>query len=180
MDQFEKVERLVQKANVSYEEARQALENSGGDMLEAMILLEKSGKAKAPAQSVITTQYDSQHQYTSVPAQVETSRKSHDAKEKAKDFGEKAKVFFRKAGHFLSSNNLVMTRRGEVKIRLPLWAVLIVLLALWHITLIAFIISLFCGCSYRFEGETNLRTADDLMEKASQTAEKIKEEYQKL
>ena len=45
MDQFEKVEKLKERANVTYEEAKQALEASGWDVLEAMIYLEKQGKA---------------------------------------------------------------------------------------------------------------------------------------
>ena len=47
MDKFEKVERLRANANVSYEEAAAALDACGGDLLDAMILLEKQGKAKA-------------------------------------------------------------------------------------------------------------------------------------
>ena len=38
---FEKVEKLRERANVSYEEAKNALERSNGDMLDAMILLER-------------------------------------------------------------------------------------------------------------------------------------------
>lgn len=45
MDQFEKVEKLKERANVTYEEAKQALEASEWDILEAMIYLEKQGKA---------------------------------------------------------------------------------------------------------------------------------------
>ena len=39
MDMFEKVDMLRERANVSYEEAKNALEKSNGDVLEAMILL---------------------------------------------------------------------------------------------------------------------------------------------
>ena len=46
MDNFEKVEKLRQHANVSYEEAKEALERSDWDILDAMIYLEKTGKVK--------------------------------------------------------------------------------------------------------------------------------------
>ena len=39
MDNFEKVERLVEKANVSFEDAKAALDEANGDLLDAMILL---------------------------------------------------------------------------------------------------------------------------------------------
>ncbi|MDY5103377.1 MAG: UBA/TS-N domain protein, partial [Agathobacter sp.] len=41
MDNFEKVEKLKERANVTYEEAKQALEACDWDILEAMIYLEK-------------------------------------------------------------------------------------------------------------------------------------------
>ena len=41
---LELVEQLRQHADVSYEEARAALEHSGGDLLEALIWLERMGK----------------------------------------------------------------------------------------------------------------------------------------
>ena len=44
MTNFEMVETLREKANVSYEEAKDALEQSNWDLLDAMLLLEKAGK----------------------------------------------------------------------------------------------------------------------------------------
>ena len=44
MDQLEKVDKLRERANVSYEEAKEALEASNWDLLDAMVYLEKHGK----------------------------------------------------------------------------------------------------------------------------------------
>ncbi|NLO13382.1 MAG: ubiquitin, partial [Clostridiales bacterium] len=44
MDHFEMVEKLRQKANVSYEEAKAALEHSEWDLLDALVYLESQGK----------------------------------------------------------------------------------------------------------------------------------------
>ena len=44
MNDFEKVELLRQKANVTYEEAKDALKACNGDMLDAMVYLEKSAR----------------------------------------------------------------------------------------------------------------------------------------
>ena len=44
MEFFEKVEALREKANVSYEVAKEAMEACNYDMLDAMIYLEKQGK----------------------------------------------------------------------------------------------------------------------------------------
>ena len=81
MDIFEKVEKLVEKAGVSYEDAKAALDKAEGDLLDAMILLEKEGKAKAPEQSSYSTKYDQQAQYVSVEETVENDRKSYTKEE---------------------------------------------------------------------------------------------------
>jgi hypothetical protein len=41
---IEQVEKLKERADITYEEAREALEKAGGDLLEAIILLEREGK----------------------------------------------------------------------------------------------------------------------------------------
>ena len=46
MDHFEMVEKLRTKANVSYEEAKAALEKTDWDVLDALVLLENEGKVK--------------------------------------------------------------------------------------------------------------------------------------
>ena len=44
MDHLEMVEKLREKANVSYEEASAALEKCNWDLLDALLLLESEGK----------------------------------------------------------------------------------------------------------------------------------------
>lgn len=41
MDKLEKIDMIRQRLNVSYEKANQALEEAGGDVVEALIKLEK-------------------------------------------------------------------------------------------------------------------------------------------
>ena len=45
---LEQVEKLRQRANISYDEARAALEKTDGDILEAIINLEKENRISAP------------------------------------------------------------------------------------------------------------------------------------
>ena len=49
MIKLEQVEELRKRANISYEEAKKALEEANGDILEAIINLEKQNKIKPPA-----------------------------------------------------------------------------------------------------------------------------------
>ena len=70
MDNFEKVEKLRERASVSYEEAKAALEESGWDILDAMVLLEKQGKTNGPQKTSYSTDYDQQEEYTPVTKTV--------------------------------------------------------------------------------------------------------------
>ena len=73
MDHFEMVEKLRTKANVSYEEAKAALEKTDWDVLDALVLLESEGKVKeAAAGQEYTTQekkeYTCSRRATAIPS----------------------------------------------------------------------------------------------------------------
>lgn len=55
MDKLKIVDKLREKADISYEEAKEALENSDWDILEAMLYLEGRGKVKKPDVSEFCT-----------------------------------------------------------------------------------------------------------------------------
>jgi len=68
MTDLEKVEKLREKADVSFAEAKDALDKSGGDVLDALIYLEAQGKAIAPVGGGFYSgsgSYSEQQQYTS-------------------------------------------------------------------------------------------------------------------
>lgn len=44
---LEQIDLIMQRANVSYSEAKEALENSNGDIVEALLYLERTNKIKA-------------------------------------------------------------------------------------------------------------------------------------
>ena len=175
MDNFEKVEKLVQKTGVSYAEAKKALEAANWDLLDAMIILEGQGKAPAPEKSSYSTEYEDQAQYVSVVSQVETGRR--EGSRKAKEAEGRFKEGVKKLWHALSHNYLVIKRRGDEFIRLPLWGMILILLAAWHISLILIIVSLFFGYTYSFRGEADMDKVNDVMDKASKAAERVREEF---
>ena len=58
MASLKTVEKLRARAGVSYEDAREALDNSDDDMLDALIWLEKNGKVEQPRVSRYSTDED--------------------------------------------------------------------------------------------------------------------------
>ena len=176
MNDFEKVEKLVDKTGVSYEDAKRALEEADGDILDALIMLEKEGKVQSPKSSTYSTKYEEQTQYVSVPKQVEKQRMEDEERASAK-----IKRGIHKIWHFLKTNYLLISKRnGELVANLPLWAAALIVIIGWSVVLILAVISLFFGFRYSFSGETDLALANKAMDKASSAAEKVKEEYNKL
>lgn len=58
MELLEKVEKIREKTGVSYEDAKKALEEAGGDILDAIVLLENQGKIKGPARQTYSTKQE--------------------------------------------------------------------------------------------------------------------------
>ena len=167
MDNFEKVEKLREKANVTFEEAKAALEEANGDLLDAMILLEKQGKAASQKESY-STKEDTDIVVVDEPVRNE--------KKRGNAFTDKIKVLWHKS----CENYFVTERNDEVIIHIPIWAFIIILLLTWHVTLAVMIIALFFGCRYSFKGVAEMKMANDVCDKVSEAADKVKEEYNKL
>ena len=172
MEEFEKVEKLVQKANVSYEDAKKALEEANGDILDAMIALEKAGKVQGPQQSQYTTSEAQQSVYRDVPAAVE---KTNDTKGKSifKDIGAAIKRGFQ----YTVDNSLKVVRNGQEIIKLPLWISIIALLCAWELLVIVIIVSLFCDCRYSIVGKNDAAEVNNVMNQASDFAGKVKTSF---
>ena len=167
MDTFEKVEKLREKANVTFEEAKAALEEANGDLLDAMILLEKQGKAETRRES-----YSTKDEETDLMVVEEAEKKE----KRGNAFTDKVKSLWHKS----CENYFVIEREEKVMLNLPIWVFVIILIFSWHVTLIAMIVALFFGCKYSFKGEDEMKAANTVCEKATEAAEKVKEEYNKL
>lgn len=168
MDEFEKVEKLRQRANVSYEEAKEALRNSNGDLLDAMIYLEKQGKT-TPGQETVERCEGTVEK--SVPA---CCGKKEERRENARKECGKFKDFCAKMWVKGNDNEFVMERRENTIIRIPVWVFVVLVIFTFEIALPAMLVSLFFDCRYHFEGKDNLDKVNDVMNQAGDAAEKIK------
>lgn len=175
MEQLEKVEKLRQRANVSYEEAKEALEASAWDLLDAMVYLEKQGKVKPPSQESYTTNCDEQTQYVDVKEKVQ-EQEEEASRKTCQKLGHLFRIFIRKT----RDNAFCVSRKGEEILRIPVIAMLILLLFFWQFLIPAAVIALFFDCRYSFKGKDDLEGMNRAMEKAGEFADKVKDEYEKL
>jgi len=166
MDRIEMVERLREKAGVSYEEAKAALEASDWDLLDAVVMLEKQGKVRDAGYSTKRTTSNEQ-----TPPEYKTEKPKGDGFE---NFMAWVGRVIRKGNR----NSLVIMHNNEQKFRLPVTAVVIIALITHIFALVAIIVSLFCGFHYKFVGpELGKDSINDAMGKATKAAESIKDEF---
>ena len=166
MDEFDKVEKLRQRANVSYEEARDALRACNGDLLDAMVYLEKLGHVKAPEKSTVSTSSEEKEHYENVPEAVVRSQST------ASDpsFGQQLGILIKTALRKSIDNFIVVSHKGEEKFRLPILVAIILLFMFNVITLTAVIVSLFFDVNYRFEGKDDLSKMNNVINQAGTRA----------
>ncbi|MCL2045337.1 MAG: ubiquitin [Oscillospiraceae bacterium] len=176
MTELEKVEKLREKADVSFADAKEALEANNGDILDALIYLEEQGKATVPAGggyfSGATAQNTQKHH-----------SQSHESssKNKGESFGDMMKRF----GRFMlmllrkGNSNFLEARKGDKELfTIPVTAVALFLLFLFWVTIPLFIISLFCGVRYHFRGEDLGRdSVNSVLDKAASVVEDAKKTY---
>ena len=165
MEKLEMVEMVMDKCGVDYEEAKAALEACDFDVLEAVVMIERSHRVAAADEPTATY---------SVPSQGEAQR-SVSAGEPAGSgawnaFCDHARSFVRSS----MDAQFVVERRGERVLALP---VLLVVLGLfmWGATLWLMVIGLFFGLRYHIEG-TGRVVADvnEAMGKAADAADSIR------
>ena len=176
MNEFEKVEKLRERASVTYEEARDALKQANGDLLDAMVILEQQGKATQPEVSTFRTTYEEQRGYE----KVEHETSGDPDKEAAKRFGSSLRRFFAVMFRKLKDNALQMTNReGEEVFRIPLWILAIIILCFWQGIVVVLVILLFFGNRYKVVGKDDMENANEFLNRAGSMADGVKEEFRK-
>ncbi len=172
MERYEMAELLSQKAGVTLEEARQALEENNWDMLDAMIALERAHK-------------------TAGGVHVKTGPEGTDSGvRKVKSVAHKGPGFFsngfavlweyaKKLLRITLDNDFVVTRHGKQIMAVPVLVMIVLLIVSFGLMLVVLIAGLFCSCRYHFEGRQLGRTGiNSAMDKMSDVAEDIKSSFQ--
>ncbi|NLD34636.1 MAG: DUF4342 domain-containing protein [Clostridiales bacterium] len=137
MDHFDMTEKLREKANVSYEEAKEALERSEWDLLEAIVYLESNGKMKQETR------------------QEEPDMKQETAKKKAQSVGNVFDTISAFVGNLIEKgnrNHLEVHRNGDRLFSLPLTVLALLCLIAFWLVIPVLVIGWFTGCQYRFTG----------------------------
>ena len=156
---IEQVEKLKKYTGVSYAPAKEALEQTDGDILEAVILLEKQQKIQ-PQGGYTTVETKTVEDSKSLGSNGKKSKDS-EVNETFKDLGR----FLKDLLHKGNTNRFDVIKDKKVVMMIPMTLfVLLILFAFWFM-LPLLVIGLFFGYGYRFSGadleKTNVNEAVD-------------------
>jgi len=170
MDHMEMAEKLREKANVGYEDAKAALEEANWDILDAMVILEKQGKVN-PLTATYTTKQEP-------PEQEE-----YQTHQKGEGFLSMIGRFFKWLGKIIEKgnrNNFNVEKNGSTTVSIPVtaFALLLIIFPILPFTCFLLIVGLFCGYSYSFSGpDLGRDDVNNVMGKANKVADDIKDEF---
>lgn len=154
MDHLEMVEKLREKANVSYEEASAALEKCNWDLLDALLLLEGEGRLNESGEKASRTE-----SYSTRPKPQKEKKEGHGGF--AMLMHGLAQVVKR-----LNTVQLLIKKNGEERLSLSMLAVLLLaLLSIWAV-LIAAVVAMIFGYRFSVKGLSFDDSVNAAMDKA--------------
>ena len=149
MDEFTKVERLVNITGVSYEDAKNALNGCDGNIVDAMVYLESVGKVAINTKSSIDPRF-APISDAEVAAIKNEQRAAATEQKKKGGIGQ----FFGKILRFLLCNKITISRGTQDLITLPFIVMILAGCISFKVTTIIVILSLFFGIRYTFKKDT--------------------------
>ena len=139
----------------------------------AMVLLERQGKVKEPAQSSFTTEYEEQKEYVRVKDKVEEQEKS------APGFGKTVGNIFKSLFRFIRNTAFIVTKGEETVFTMPTWVFALLLFFFWEMLAPVMVVALFFGIRYSFDGGDGADTANSILGKAGDFAQDVRSEFVK-
>ena len=144
MDKLEMIERLSAKAGVSFDEAREALEKSDWDLLDALLLLQEQGASKdSTSDEKYSTQKKQEYNWNGARRDVKSDFSTWTGRFWAK---------FKELLHKGNTNQFIVNRKGEELISMPITVLVLLLICFWPFSLIILFAGLFLKARYRFAG----------------------------
>ena len=174
---LEMVERLREKAPVSYGQAKRALEYSGGNLLDALIYLEEQGAIPRQEGAYFTTRGETPPPPPPAPPAPEPEAETGGGKKKKK----KRPAREAKAGgrpsllqtlrRWLIDNELEIWRKDKPVTALPVLILVLLVIFAYYVVIPLLILGLFLGFRYRFSGPDLERVSlNDVMDNVADTA----------
>lgn len=147
MEKLKLVDKLKNKANISYEEAKDALEKSNWDMLEAMLYLEAQGKVQKPSLSIFYTN-ESKESYNENGEEVNLKEDTNENNFENKNGFEGVFEAICKAIDTCNNIFIEIIRNSRVILKIPFTVLIVLLFFAFWIVIPLMIIGLFFNMEF--------------------------------
>lgn len=147
MEKLKLVDKLKNKANISYEEAKDALEKSNWDMLEAMLYLEAQGKVQKPSLSIFYTN-ESKESYNDNGEEVNLKKDTNENNFENKNSFEGVFEAICKAIDTCNNIFIEIIRNSRVILKIPFTVLIVLLFFAFWIVIPLMIIGLFFNMEF--------------------------------
>ena len=147
MEKLKLVDKLKNKANISYEEAKGALEKSNWDMLEAMLYLEAQGKVQKPSLSIFYTN-ESKESYNENGEEVNLKEDTNENNFENKNGFEGVFEAICKAIDTCNNIFIEIIRNSRVILKIPFTVLIVLLFFAFWIVIPLMIIGLFFNMEF--------------------------------
>lgn len=183
MENVNLVEKLRNKTNVSYEEAKMALELCNWDILDAIVYLERLGRIERPLTSEYFTNEYKKEDYSESSEPVDNIYKEKHYHKKDHRKSNSFEGFFEVVCNTIDRCNnifLEIKREGRMVIRLPLTVMILLLMFSMWITIPLAIVALFFDIEFSLSGR-NIESSkiNEFFDYLSNSANKIKNNFKK-
>lgn len=174
---LEQVEKLREKSGASYEACRDALDRADGDLLDAIIYLERTSQSRTGKSGAFTTKPNDKAA-EAAKLVLDTARpggKKDGKKKRDSDWREGVREVWDVGLNLLkhsTANQFEVWRKGRLMTSVPiLILVLLIIVAFW-ISVPLLIVGLFAGCRYQFVGpDLGKEAINDVMDNVSATVD---------
>ncbi|NRT36225.1 ubiquitin [Clostridium beijerinckii] len=174
MEDYKLVEKLKNEANISYEEAKIALEQSNWDILDAFVYLEEKGKVQKPSVNIFyTNEYKENHKNSLLTNNKNQGNNYNNTKKDNTFEG----IFVKVCKIIDICNNIFFEIKKENKIflRIPVTVIIVLLIFAFWAVIPLYIVGLFFDFEFSISGNrVEINKINHVLKEISENIKKIK------
>lgn len=179
MENLKLVEKLKDKANISYEEAKEILEANNWDILDAIIYLEEKGKMKRPSTSTFYTNENKDTYSNDYNIVIYDKKEGKRSSRKTNGF---EGIFEALCRIIDTCNNIFfeISKDGRMFLKIPITVLILLLMFTFWIVIPLIIVGLFFDIEFSVSSKrVNTEKVNKVFKEISLFVKKIKEEIKK-
>jgi hypothetical protein len=176
MENHKLIDKLKNETNISYEEAKNAMEKSNWDILDAFVYLEEKGEIQKPSVSIF---YTNEYKENSEVTINKNQENNYNNRKKDNTF---EGIFVKVCKMIDICNNIFFEIKKENKtfLRMPITVVILLLLFAFWLAIPLFIVGLFFDIEFSLSGNRiEINKINHILKVMSENIKKVKDKSPK-